>query len=233
MLGNAVSFYQPRSLIIGQNCNTFGNKQRLLKAMKDNRTDYHATLLSNYTKIACVATFFFTFVCGSTSCQRVDEDLVSKSIVTELTGHFFFREVLEMVDKHRHRESVRAYFDEDQSAIRFIGSEDQNGLLVDGYEIRGDPSILGISLYFYGNEQLLVMVNVAISPEAESKAHHLIQQTLDSVDAPGRGRSKAGRLYFLGLYPLGPDRVIKIMVRKDEVANGSLYSINYAISVTT
>ncbi len=61
------------------------------------------------------------------------------------------------------------------------------------------------------------MINVTVNPLAYGQINELINKSLDSVEAPGKGPSSKAKLYFLGLHPLGRSKVMKIMIREDTI----------------
>jgi hypothetical protein len=168
----------------------------------------------------------------SIACEPVEKKQAGDLVVNELKTHFFLQEVLDLIGNYGDRAKAKEYFTAHQDKFHFIGSERQGEMFVDGYKVRDRGSMIGISLFFHEDKQTLVMVNVAIHPEAVKRAINLIKLSFDSVDAQGRTPSTGAKLYFMGLHPLRGSRVLKIMVRKDLLQNGALYSIFYAISAT-
>lgn len=185
---------------------------------------------SGYLQAARVALLGLVIASGISACQRLDQKRISEQALHELRGQFLFEEAVELAEKYGDRAKAKNYFAARKDKFAFTGSEQQDVMAVDGYHLRGPSHVIGVSLFFHGEQETLVMVNITVHPSAEERALGLIKRSLDSVDAPGRGPSREAILYFLGLYPLGPSKVIKIMVRKDVLPGGAVYSINYAIS---
>jgi hypothetical protein len=171
-------------------------------------------------------------VTSITTCERVEQKQVSESVLQELRDNFFFREAVELAEKYSNRSKTKEWFEARSHVFGFGGSERQNEATVDGYHFLEQSHLIGISLHFYGEQEILVMLYVTIHPSAEQQALDLIKQSLDSVDATGYSSSREARLYFLGTYPLSASKVMKILVRKDGTSNGAVYSINYGISAT-
>lgn len=165
-------------------------------------------------------------------CSPVDAQQASENVIRNLNYNFFLQEVAELSRDFDDREKARTYFIE-KKGFSFSGSEQQGPMTVDGYMPQELKNIIGLSLYFHGDQRNLVMVNVMPNPLAyDEKILELINKSLDSVDATGEGPSRKAKLHFLGLYPISPSKVIKIMIREDTMNSGPVYSINYAISAT-
>lgn len=166
------------------------------------------------------------------SCGPADKKQASEAVVKNLNDNFFLQEAIDLSHSYDDRKKVQEYFVK-RKGFRFLGSEQQGQkMTVDGYMPQEQNNIIGVSLFFHGQQEKLVMVNVTVNPSAYVWIHELINKSLDSVEAPGKGPSSKAKLYFLGLHPLGPSKVMKIMIREDTMNTEPVYSINYAISVT-
>jgi len=168
----------------------------------------------------------------TTGCYPVDKKQAPEDVIRKLNDNFFLQEAIELSRGYDDRKKVRTYFVE-RRGFSFSGSEQQGAMTVDGYMPQELKNIIGVSIYFHGEQEKLVMVNVIFNPLAyDQKIRELINESLDSVDATGKGPSSKAKLHFLGMYPLGPSKVMKIMIREDAMNAGPVYSINYAISTT-
>ena len=176
-----------------------------------------------------VGLFILVFV---SSCGPVDKKQAPEAVIKNLNDNFFLQEAIDLSHSYDDRKKAQAYFVK-RKGFSFSGSEQQELMTVDGYMPQEQKNIIGVSLFFHGQQEKLVMVNVTVNPLAYGQIHELINKSLDSVEAPGKkGMSSKAKLYFLGLHPLGPSKVMKIMIREDIMNKGPVYSINYAISAT-
>lgn len=165
------------------------------------------------------------------SCGPVVKKQAPEAVIKNLNDNFFLQEAIDLSHSYDDRKKAQAYFVK-RKGFSFSGSEQQELMTVDGYMPQEQKNIIGVSLFFHGQQEKLVMVNVTVNPLAYGQIHELINKSLDSVEAPGKGPSSKAKLYFLGLHPLGPSKVMKIMIREDTMNTGPVYSINYAISAT-
>jgi len=166
------------------------------------------------------------------SCSRVDKKQAAEAVIRNLKDNFFLQEAIDLSHSYDDRKKVRESFVK-RKGFSFSGSEQQEIMTVDGYMPHELKNIIGVSLFFYGPQEKLVMVNVTVNPVVYDQIRELINKSLDSVEAPPqKGISHKAKVYFLGLHPLGPSKVMKIMIREDTMNTGPVYSINYAISDT-
>lgn len=146
-----------------------------------------------------------------------------------LQKDFLFSEVLEIAKGKPDHTSVAHNFTARPSRYKHVGSERQGKMKVEGYSVLDSQSpIIGYSLFFHNETGSLAIIDATVNPlnqEAIEKAEKLIARAFDSVEAGGNSK-----LYFLGIYALDQQRVLKVMVRKATASFGPDYAIRYAIS---
>jgi hypothetical protein len=155
---------------------------------------------------------------------------ISKDILNELKENFIFDEIVEIAKKNVTQPELKKYLSERPDIYHFDGSEKQREMLVEGYQIKGKASIIGISFFSILENHRLAMINVVINPKEEKLIKSFIKQSFDSVAAPSMGSAKGGKLYWLGFYTLSLKKKLKIMLRSDTMPSGPVYSINFAIA---
>ncbi len=165
--------------------------------------------------------------CGIAESQPLTAKRLAEPVIQELKKDFFLQEAIELMENYGDRARSKRYFDVQKDRFTFIGSEQQGIMEVDAYQVHVQSSMIGVTLFFTGEEQTLVMVNTLINPLAEQRVLNFIKQSLDTDDASGPNPYREAKLYFLGQHPFGPSKVMNIIVRKDILDEGPLYSINY------
>jgi hypothetical protein len=86
------------------------------------------------------------------------------------------------------------------------------------------------ALQTYFADDGLVMLVLLTGPNAASEMDSAAKMAHDATDIEASPPSKRSRLYYLGNHRLGPNRLIKAMLRKDTIEGSEVYSVNYAIS---
>ena len=159
----------------------------------------------------------------------VDTKRIPKATVDALHQQFLMGEVLTIVKASHDRASSQAHLRARTERFKFLGTQQQEPMTIDGYTVQDLASpIVGYSLFYHGNNGPLVILYASVNPlqpAAVDKISDLIARSFDSVSTPD-----GSRLYFLGIYDLDPTRVIKIMVRKGSTSLGPDYAIGYAVS---
>ena len=178
---------------------------------------------------ACLTLFGTLLLAQSSPAGSVDTKHISMAALNVLQKQFLMGEVLTIIRASRDRASSQAHLRSRQERFKFLATQQQPPMAVDGYTVL-DPgsSIIGYSLFYHGSSGPLVIVDASINPlqhGAVSAISDLTAKALDSVSTPD-----GSRLYFLGIYDLDATQIIKIMVRKADTAMGHDYAVRYAVS---
>lgn len=167
----------------------------------------------------------------STSCsESVHTKKVSEATGTILNEKLLMRMVLEIVKKGRNPESVKNYLSGKSIRYKLVASQRQGEMMVDGYSVPDIKSpIIGYSLFFHKRSGNLAIVDASVNPlnqTAMEAVSQLVNKSLDSVDATGKSK-----IYFLGIFDIGNQRVLKIMVREAQISQDKEYAIRYVVSL--
>ncbi len=146
-----------------------------------------------------------------------------------LERKFMMSDVLAIAKAASDLKGVNSFLGTDSKRFNHVGTQHQGEMRVEGYSVM-DPSspIIGYSLFFYKSSDSLAIVDTSVNPlneEAVQNTTRLIKESFDSVAAGGDSK-----LYFLGIYNLDSNRLLKIMLREAKTASGPDYAIRYAIS---
>jgi len=88
-----------------------------------------------------------------------------------------------------------------------------------------------VSLVSFGGTERVSLFIVSIPIKLNYLAEQYIKKAIETKDVEGGKLFKHSKLYFLGIYRLGPSRVIKISIREDTItAKIKKYSVCYASS---
>lgn len=153
---------------------------------------------------------------------------IAKPALDVLRSHLLFSEALTIISASGDRAASKTFFQSHDDRFKFLTTQDQPPLVLDGYSVQ-DPSspIIGYSLFYAGAGGPLAFLYASVNPlvkNAISKADDLIRYSLDSESSPS-----GGTLYFLGTYDLNSDWILKILVRKDQTPGGLDYNIGYIV----
>ena len=161
-----------------------------------------------------------------TSAQSVRTMRAPKSTIESLKRNLGMFESCLIILKSSDRASLRPYLL--SKGFRFIESQKQGEIFVEAYSVPDVMSpIIGYSLYFHEENGPLLIVDATVNPlnkEAVNNSVKLIHSSIDSTSAMG-----GARLYFLGIYDLDVNRILKIMLRKSETSLVPDYAIRYAV----
>jgi hypothetical protein len=165
---------------------------------------------------------------GDLHSGPVDQEKISPDTVAALRKNFEMSEVIILVQNSPARSSSRRYLQERQR-FNFVGTQRQEPMVLDGYSV-GDlkSSIIGYSLFYYGTDGPLTIVDVSVNPmnaAAKERLADLLRKSLDSVSNPD-----GSTLHFLGIYNMDSKRTLKIMIRKAQTPLGPDFAIRYTVS---
>jgi hypothetical protein len=160
--------------------------------------------------------------------RQVDQQRISPDAVAALRKDFAMSEVITLIQNSPTRSSSRRYLEE-QQRFNFIGTQRQEPMVLDGYSV-GDlkSPIIGYSLFYYGVDGPLTIVDASVNPmnaEAKKRLTDLLRKSLDSVSNPD-----GSTLHFLGIYDLDSKRSLKVMIREAKTPLGPDLAIRYAVS---
>lgn len=180
--------------------------------------------------------------CGSITASLVSlllitsacsESVHTKQLPTKtldlLEKKFMMSEVLAIAKMKGDLKSVTGYFNANPKRYKYVASQKQGDMNVEGYSVTDFSSpIIGYFLFFHRTSDSLVIVDTSVNPlnkEAVENTMRLIKESFDSVTA-----GEDSKLYFLGIYNLGSGRLLKLMLREAKTSMGPDYAIRYAIS---
>lgn len=180
---------------------------------------------SRYLAILLVMILLNSMACS----ESVHSKRVPAETLLILEKEFMMSEVLTIAKMKGDQKSVTSYFNANQKQYKYIGSQDQGEMNLEGYGVTDLSSpVIGYSLFFDRSSDSLVIIDTTVNPlnkGAVENAMQLIRGSLDSVSVGDNSK-----LYFLGIHDLGRGRILKLMVREATTSIGSDYAIRYAIS---
>lgn len=166
--------------------------------------------------------------CGSNVTDREP----APAAVAAMRDEFLHAEVIEWfkgdVTRAALGEVLRA------KGLKSDGTQRQGGQEVEGYSTAVASSssggrAIGVTvIHAPGTDRVVGVYVLALSRNGQEAAKKLIDYSLDSVDASAAGMG-SGRLHFLGATRLGPQKLLKMMLRVDRPSN-DVYSVMYAVS---
>jgi len=161
--------------------------------------------------------------------ESVHTKRITQATLDSLHNDFLMSEALTVIKESQSRSSSKEYLRSPQSRFRFIATQEQGPMVLDGYSVKDLKSpIIGYSLFYYGADGPLMIVDATVNviqEKAIRKVAKLVDTSFDSVSNPD-----GSEMYFLGIYDLDATRLIKVMVRKAQTPFGTDYSIRYAVS---
>lgn len=179
--------------------------------------------------------FFVAVACAmavSVPCAKaasVDTKTVPQATLDALGQNFGMAEVASLISASPNRSSSKEYLQARATRFKFMTTQKQGAMVVDGYTVLDIKSrIIGYSLFYYGDNGPLVIADAAVNPtqkDTVGAAVKLIATSLDSASNPD-----GSKMYFLGIHKLDSSRVLKIMVRAAQTPTGPDYAIRYAVS---
>ncbi|MFC1859748.1 hypothetical protein ACFL9U_17220, partial [Thermodesulfobacteriota bacterium] len=132
-----------------------------------------------------VVYIIFSTVAGGLSAEPVDIKRAPKSTIEFLKQNFNMFEAMSIILKSSEHSKVQQFLMSE--GFRFIGSQTQGEMLVEGYSTNDVKSpIIGYSLFFLGDSGPLVIVDTSVNPlnvKAIKNSEALIHNALDSVSA--------------------------------------------------
>ena len=158
----------------------------------------------------------------------VDKKPMSKETLDRLKRDFRMADALTIIKASPRRPASQDYL-KSQKSLRFLATQKQSPMVLDGYTVM-DPksSIIGYSLFYYGTTGPLVIMDAAVNPihaDAIQSALSLMDVAFDTVS-----NLDGSKMYFLGLYDLDRSHLLKIMIRCGQSPKGPDYAIRYGVS---
>lgn len=205
----------------------------ILDEMKSYDNNLRGNKMNCKSKICCLIILQLFILVFVVSCSPIDKKQVSEPVIRILNDNFFLQEAIDLAHNYNDRKKAKAYFAARKN-FSFLDSRQQEQVILDNYIPQEKKNIMGVSVYFYDQQEKLVRVVVSVSPTAYGQIYELIDKSLDSVDVTAYEPSTATKLYFLGLYPLEDARILKIFIRKMNMPEVPMYAytIEYGISET-
>jgi hypothetical protein len=165
-----------------------------------------------------------------TQAAPVDINPAPQATLDALRQDFGMAEVVSLLSASATRSSSKEYLQARATRFRFMATQSQGPMVVDGYTVMEMKSyIIGYSLFYHGDNGPLVIADAAVNPtlkDAVGAAAKLIAASLDSVSNPD-----GSKIYFLGIHNLDSSRVLKIVVRAGaQTPIGPDYAIRYVVS---
>lgn len=174
------------------------------------------------------AIFFGLKSCGANTNQKPP----AGAALEILREHFMHDEVAKWLRDSTTRSSLRRTLA--ASGFRFVGTERQGGQEADGFSpsLRTggtSPPIRVLTAFFVPGSEKPVALNVlGLTPSLQERAKQLLEFSLDSIEASS-ALSDPPTLHFLGGERLGPQRLLKVMLRVNRLKI-DIYSVTYAMS---
>jgi len=160
--------------------------------------------------------------------EAAETEPIAKPVLDILRSHLLLSEALTIIRGSSDRSASRAFFQSHEGRFKLLTTQEQPPMVLDGYSVQDPTSpIVGYSLFYDGADGPLAFFYAAVNPlvgDAVSSASDLIRHSLESESSPSRST-----LYFLGTYDLDSDRILKIILRKDQTAKESDYNIGYIV----
>ncbi|MDQ3580163.1 MAG: hypothetical protein M3495_00360 [Pseudomonadota bacterium] len=179
--------------------------------------------------------FALVFACAiaaspsDTRAEPVDTKRLPQATLDTLKQSFVMPEVLSLVSASSNRSASKAYLQARQTRFKFMETQKQGPMVVDGYSVQDMASpIIGYSLFYHSDNGPLVIADASVNPiqkDAVAGISKLIAASLDSISNPD-----GSKMYFLGIHDLDSSRVLKIMVRAASTPMGPDYALRYAVS---
>ena len=186
-------------------------------------------MLARVRRGSMAASLLLMLIISPACSESVHTKQVPAKTLDLLEKKFMMSEVLGIAKMKGDLKSVTAYFNANPKRYKYVASQKQGDMNVEGYSVIDLSSpIIGYSLFFHRASDSLVIVDTSVNPlnkEAVQNTVRLIKESFDSVTA-----GEDSKLYFLGIYDLGSGRLLKVTVRQGKTSVGLDYTIRYVIS---